>query len=202
MLLRVLVISRPASPSPRVSSLYTELFLFSLPPKTSLPHESRTCRLYLRVCTRNIKSPRVYTFTFVRVRHAFFRVPFLSVPSFLFFFFSLLLSTPSVHRFTSRAFNRQPSYFPPSILVISSLRPSTLFSGTELCPYHILYHIVICVHTEHRKIPIAIYVTRHRYIYTDAVSIFIRKSIERISISRSNGKLCLQYNVYNREDIP
>ena len=67
---------------------------------------------------------------------------------------------------------------------------------------HILYHIVICVHTEHRKIPIAIYVTRHRYIYTDAVSIFIRKSIERISISRSNGKLCLQYNVYNREDIP
>lgn len=87
MLLRVLVISRPASSSPRVSSLYTELFLFSLPPKTSLPHESRTCRLYLHVCTRNIKSPRVYTFTFVRVRHAFFRVPFLSVPSFLFFFF-------------------------------------------------------------------------------------------------------------------
>lgn len=127
----------------------------------------------------------------------------LSLRSFFsFLFFSLLLSTPSVHRFTSRAFNRQPSYFPPSILVISSLRPSTLFSGTELCPYHILYHIVICVHTEHRKIPIAIYVTRHRYIYTDAVSIFIRKSIERISISRSNGKLCLQYNVYNREDIP
>lgn len=202
MLLRVLVISRPAFPSPRVSSLYTELFLFSLPPKTSLPHESRTCRLYLRVCTRNIKSPRVYTFTFVRVRHAFFRVPFLSVPSFLFFFFF----SPAFHSFRSSI---HLACFQPSTVLFSSfdsryleLRPSTLFSGTELCPYHILYHIVICVHTEHRKIPIAIYVTRHRYIYTDAVSIFIRKSIERISISRSNGKLCLQYNVYNREDIP
>lgn len=127
----------------------------------------------------------------------------LSLRSFFSFFFFF---SPAFHSFRSSI---HLACFQPSTVLFSSfdsryleLRPSTLFSGTELCPYHILYHIVICVHTEHRKIPIAIYVTRHRYIYTDAVSIFIRKSIERISISRSNGKLCLQYNVYNREDIP
>lgn len=96
------------------------------------------------ICTRNIKSPAsIYTFTFVRVRHAFFRVPFLSVPFFLCF------PTPcsSIHL---ACFRRSRLIF--LLLFRFSLSRAQTFD-TVLCPY-ILY-IVICVHTEHRKIPIA-----------------------------------------------
>lgn len=78
--------------------LYTELFSFPLPPKTSLPHESRTCLLVIFAHMHaQYKIPAsIYAFTFVRVRHAFFRVPFLSVPFFplLLFPLSLLIDSP------------------------------------------------------------------------------------------------------------
>lgn len=178
MLLRVLVISRPASPSPR--SLYTELFLFSLPPKTSLPHESRTCRLYLRVCTRNIKSPRVYTFTFVRVRHAFFRVPFLSVPSFLFFFLSLLLSTPrsSIHL---ACFQRNRLIF---LLRFSLSRAQTfdtvLWNGALSVPYTIP-HRDLCAYRTQENTDCHLRNASPLYLYRRCINFY--KKIDRANIN-------------------
>lgn len=182
MLLRVLVISRPASPSPRVSSLYTELFLFSLPPKTSLPHESRTCRLYLRVCTRNIKSPRVYTFTFVRVRHAFFRVPFLSVPSFLFFFFL----SPAFHSFRSSI---HLACFQPSTVLFSSfdsryLEPQTfdtvLWNGALSVPYTIP-HRDLCAYRTQENTDCHLRNASPLYLYRRCINFY--KKIDRANIN-------------------
>ena len=135
--------------------LYTELFSFPLPPKTSLPHESRTCLLVIFAHMHaQYKIPAsIYAFTFVRVRHAFFRVPFLSVP-----FFPLLL-------------------FPLSLLIDSPRALSTILFSRYLELRHCSFSVYgSSAHIIHqwfvgRKIPIPIYVTRHRYIYTNAVSI-------------------------------
>lgn len=96
--------------------LYTELFSFPLPPKTSLPHESRTW-LYLRICTRNIKSPRVYT------RSLSFAYDTLSsaCPFSPFLFFSSSFPCSSIHLARFR-----PSY---SLVISSSDTVRSLFMG-------------------------------------------------------------------------
>lgn len=166
MLLRVISRFFLPPPLPRVSSLYTELFSFSLPPKTSLPHESRTCSVIFAHMHAQYKIPASIYIHF-RSRTTRFLPRALSLRSFFSFF---LLSTPcsSIHL---ACFQLNRLIF---LLRFSLSRAQTFDTvpWNELCPYHILY-IVIRVHTEHRKIPIAIYVTRHRYIYTNAISIFI-----------------------------
>lgn len=175
---------------------------FFLPPFHAFPPYTRNCFrflsllrrvfpmnrelawLYLHICTRNIKSPRVYTFTFVRVRHSTLSSacpfsPFL----FLFFsaFHSLFVDSP-------RVLSTQPSYFPPSILVISS-------SDLRHCSLERALPVPYTIHRDSRAYRTQENTDCHLrnasplYLYKRYINFYIIKSIERISISRSSEKI-------------